>query len=284
MKEKEIPTRITLVPVGGLANRMCAIGAGITLGHALNAQLDVVWHKDRGLNCAFHELFAPLEGTSCQLRESNWKDKLVNDRPRKKNLFIPKLAQHFCFDDCLSEQEVLHRFHQHKDFATWCKGKRTFIAAYIYFFQGKEGMDFNMFTPTLELQEQINQITSKFNMDTIGVHIRRTDNIGSIKESPTDLFITKMTEEIEKNDNTMFYLATDSEEEKKRLTAIFTDRIITSPYKADRDSVQGKKNALVELYILAATRKIMGSAKSSFSLIASKIGHNPLELVVYEKK
>ena len=73
-------------------------------------------------------------------------------------------------------------------------------------------------------------------------------------------------------------------EEKKRLTAIFTDRIITSPYKADRDSVQGMKNALVELYILAATRKIMGSAKSSFSLIASKIGHNPLELVVYEKK
>ena len=56
----------------------------------------------------------------------------------------------------------------------------------------------NIFVPKRDLQLRIDQITSSFSKNMIGVHIRRTDNIASIKSSPIDVFVHLMQLEIEK--------------------------------------------------------------------------------------
>ena len=116
-------------------------------------------------------------------------------------------------------------------------------------------------------------------MPTIGIHIRRTDNIGSITHSPTSLFIERMKEEIRKDEKCLFYLATDSEKEKEQLKKIFGKNLITSPHAADRNSINGMKDALTELYILSRTNKILGSMQSSYSETAAQISGIPYELL-----
>lgn len=98
----------------------------------------------------------------------------------------------------------------------------------------------------------------------MGVHIRRTDNALSIAQSPTRLFIERMKKEIEQNGDTTFYLASDSEEDKRSIVNRFGNRVFTSVHKADRNSLEGMQEALVELYLLSRTRHVLGSVHSSF--------------------
>ena len=138
---------------------------------------------------------------------------------------------------------------------------------------------FRIFQPIEKIQEQVRTFTDSFSRPTMGIHIRRTDNIASISQSPTELFIEKMREEISKDEDCQFYVATDSEEEKKRLKDIFGERILTLPRAADRNSIAGMQDALVELYVLSHTRKIMGSMQSSYSETAAQISNIRCELL-----
>lgn len=113
----------------------------------------------------------------------------------------------------------------------------------------------------------------------MGVHIRRTDNALSIAQSPTRLFIERMKKEIEQNSDTTFYLASDSEEDKRSIVNRFGNRVFTSVHKADRNSLEGMQEALIELYLLSRTRHVLGSVHSSFSETAAQIGKISYELL-----
>lgn len=88
-----------------------------------------------------------------------------------------------------------------------------------------------------------------------------------------------MQQEIDCNADTTFYLATDSEEDKALITARFGDRVFCSPHRADRNSLEGMREALIELYLLSHTRQVLGSVHSSYSETAAQIGHIPYELL-----
>ena len=57
MKDKQI----TLIPVGGLANRMRAIESAIALSKNNEQPLKIIWFKDWGMGCTYHELFEYME-------------------------------------------------------------------------------------------------------------------------------------------------------------------------------------------------------------------------------
>ena len=132
MKQKKY---ITLVPVGGLANRMRAIESGISLSHKTKSELIIIWFKDWGLNCTFHELFEKICDPAVKIREATWKDKLLNDRPRKKNLFIPQIFQKMNYDTIFYETEVADKTIHNTDFYELCKEKKD-----IYDFRGVCGI------------------------------------------------------------------------------------------------------------------------------------------------
>lgn len=264
---------VTLVPYGGLANRMKAIEALISLMRGEKISANVIWFKDNGLNCSFFDLFEPLKVPGLNLRDARWSDYILNDRPRKKNIYIPSLFEKLHYRSLLHENEVTRKMYAGFDFKQWVlEEKRTFLSACTLFYKSGDNALFESFKPTPSLRQQIDEQCKDFTSNHIGVHIRRTDNVYSIAESPTDKFIEQMQTEIDKNKETAFYVASDSLEEKNRLTSIFGERIITSMKVTARDTKEGVQDALVELYSLSRTSKVIGSSYSSFSELASLIG------------
>lgn len=274
-----IMSDLTLVPVGGLANRMKAIDAAINIVKELECALHIIWFKDNGLNCPFNKLFQPINSQNIELKEAKMLDSIVLDRPRKYNLWIPKLFHHILFDECIYENKATTLFYNHFDFCTWAKGKKNYLASCVYFQPNQDRHPFRVFHPIKSLQNRIDTICQTFGNHTIGIHIRRTDNIASIKESPTELFIDRIQEEIAKEPDVQFYLASDSKEDKRILKEKFGQRIITSIEETNRNSLQGMQDALVELYVLSKTKRILGSVKSSYSETAAQISGIPCELL-----
>ena len=88
-----------------------------------------------------------------------------------------------------------------------------------------------------------------------------------------------MREEIDQHDDTSIFLATDSTAVKKEFIDAFGARIITPQEEACRDSISGIRGGVVDLWTLASTQKIYGSAGSSFSPMAASIGGVPLEIM-----
>ena len=129
-----------------------------------------------------------------------------------------------------------------------------------------------MFVPQDDIQNRIDEIVAGFSERTIGVHIRRTDNVVSIQSSPLEKFTSMMDAEIKKNSNTRFYVASDDDEVKECLKKKYPDRIITLMDDPDRNSLEGMKFAVLDLFCLSKTKKILGSVGSSYSQIAAEIG------------
>ena len=164
------------------------------------------------------------------------------------------------------------------DFVKACANRKVWLSSF-YYFIAKEIPEnaLDIFSPQERVQRRIDQIAAKFGPYSIGVHIRRTDNEKSIRESPTSLFIERMKQE---PDDTVFYLATDSNDEKQILKNVFGEhRIITSDRQANRKSVKGMEDALADMFLLAKTNRILGSYYSSFSHIASLVGKKQLEII-----
>ena len=228
----------------------------------------------------FDQLFAPIDRPGVTVTEASRLDLLRYDRPRRKNFFIPSLFQQPAFDRRMYEMDTSRRFREHFDFEAWARGHKVYIAAFVYFYEPRTEWDrFALFEPHPLLKQEIETRRARFGDHTIGVHIRRTDNAISIAQSPTRLFVDRMQQEIDRNADTTFYLATDSEEDKALITARFGDRVFCSPHRADRNSLEGMREALIELYLLSHTRQVLGSVHSSYSETAAQIGHIPYELL-----
>lgn len=92
-----------------------------------------------------------------------------------------------------------------------------------------------------------------------------------------EAFYYMMDEEIERDEKVKFYVASDDEECKQQMRERYGDRVVTAEWNLSRDSVEGMKDAVAELYCLGSTRKIIGSARSSYSNMAAKL--NAIEVV-----
>lgn len=128
---------VTLVPYGGLANRMKAIEALIALLRDTDLHATAIWFRDKGLNCSFEQLFQPLNIPHLTVRNALLTDYVLNDRPRRKNLFIPLLFEKMRFADCLHENEVTQRMYRNFDFRQWAlSNKRSWLSACLQFNSG----------------------------------------------------------------------------------------------------------------------------------------------------
>lgn len=265
---------ITFVPTGGLANRMRAIAAAVALAQDLNTNLRVIWYKDQGLNCSFTNIFHPFSLSGIELRDASFSDLLIYDRPRRKNLYIPLIFQKMLFGKCLYEKEISKIQRTDFDFKGWAGNANVYMASHDCFYPSKALLP-ELFKPVGRIQNMIGEKALFFNEYTIGIHIRRTDHAISISESPTELFIEAMEKEIDCCPQTRFYLATDSEEDKKWLKDRFADRVITSGNKASRNTRSGIEEAVTEMFLLSGTKKIIGASRSSFSEIAAQLTNVP---------
>ncbi|MGL4519136.1 MAG: glycosyl transferase [Phocaeicola sp.] len=270
---------ITLIPSGGLGNRMRAIASTLSLASELSADLHIYWFSTWGLKSPFQELFLPIRHPLLTMKEASGVDYFTLDRPRQKNLYIPRLYQKMKYDACIYEKEVRIHHNQNFNFEKWADQKDVYISSYLDYYPYSKDMMQQLFVPIPEIQTKIDDKISRIQEAVIGVQIRRTDNKLAIDNSPLELFYKRIDLEVEGDNGLKIFLATDSEEVKGEMKKRYGTRIITASKQADRDSIDGIQEAVIDLFSLARTKKIYGSFHSSFSEIAAEIYQTPLEVV-----
>jgi len=283
--------KITIETISGLGNRMMALDSAISYCKKHNYELHLIWPLFRGLNIKFEHLFKiPKIVKSikypCEYSKSKIIINLKVGRRKLLKLFtdhrydkiIDKRSPELITDrlvipNCLTEGENLRLN---------LVFENIFIRTDRRFFNNPA--PYAELVPTDEIRSEIEKIKSKIPVhSSIGLHIRRTDNIWAIEHSPMSAFLDKIQSTLDKDPQSLFYLATDSPEVETDLKNRFGKSIIG--YKKpslSRDEDLGMKHALIELLLLSSTKKIIGSYGSSFSVVASELGNIPLEIVTGE--
>lgn len=85
-----------------------------------------------------------------------------------------------------------------------------------------------------------------------------------------------MDDALEEDSSTMFYVASDDEKAKNDLRHQYGDKVIMHDWVLERFSVQGMKDAVAELFCLARTNKMIGSANSTYSMMAASLYNIPI--------
>lgn len=266
--------RLTLVPFGGLCNRLTAIASAVALSRRRGAQLRVLWCRKAWCACRFEDLFRPLPA-DVALR-SVGRLPLLMERNLPRNLRsmarVRRALGWRSIDDFQNEDgrvSVEGRLPQ--DGRVYISSCMALIPDY-----GFEGL----FRPNEAIQRRIDVLTSTFAHPIYGVHIRRGDHTTAMAHSPLTLFRERLHAILREEPQATFYLATDDARVKADLQAELGAHIVcNAPARLSRSSVEGMQDAVVDLWCLAATDKILGSYNSSFSIVAARLGGKELEVV-----
>lgn len=267
---------ITLLPHGGLCNRITAICSALQMARLTDSSLRIVWEKDSGLNCSYSRLFLPISQPNVEMVEATLADRLRWARPRKTNFWLTKIPQALEFDAVSNEHVTLKRERAKFDFVKWIEPfNKVYISACNHFCKA-EDYDFTQLQIAPEIEVKVRERFAPMagHKAVIGMHIRRTDHAVAIAGSPTEGFIEKIDAQLKREPDTVFYLATDSEEEKANLKSRYGERIFCSAKEADRNSEDGIIEAMVELYTLASCDDVWRSVNSSFSHVAMTISQS----------
>lgn len=199
--------------------------------------------------------------------------------PRRHTLWLPYIIAPIKFDTRIYTSDFIRLRQEGLLEDKMRKGRRIVIESCHEFGDYYSALSRN-FIPQPDIMQSVEEyVAKKFSTHTIGVHIRRTDNTLAIQKSPLSLFIDAMQREIDSCEDANFYVATDDAQTKRELREIFGDRILTMDTVCNRDSVEGMKDAVKEMWLLSRTSKIYGCFYSSYSVIASKLSNIPLVIL-----
>lgn len=274
--------KILLFPIGGLANRMRAIDSAVIFCNLHNHKLKIYWIRDEGLNCDFNSIWRPI---SCLEDIKGHLPKFIFYLCRRSSIIKSFLK-------IMENSKIL------KVYVDEFTGKDENIYSYVknnpekfqyMFLVIKTCEDFypshdfrsELFQLRPEIEQLVKNETQEFDALTIGVHIRRKDNLDSIDNSPQELFEKHMEVELEEYPGTKFYIASDDEKTKDYFeqSRKWKDKVILSRGPLTRKSKEGIIQAVVEFYSLTRTKKILGSFWSSYSEIAALFGNIELKEV-----
>ena len=144
------------------------------------------------------------------------------------------------------------------------------------------GGGYEFLIPKPHIAMKVLEWRSKLGDQTFGFHIRRTDNVKSIKFSPDDLFINKAKVLIENDNKVKFFLATDDAEVRTKFRRLFGWHCVTRDV-AERHSINGVEDAVVDMLLLSSCKRgVYGSYWSSFSEVAAEVGRCPFEQLMME--
>ncbi len=271
---------LILQSVGGLCNRIRAIDTMLSLSRKIDTKLVVYWDRNDELNASFTALFDFRN--QFVLKETKYHSKNHPSTKIKNLIARIKLYRFFKFlgySGVYYVDDIVKMKEQGFDFTSLDRDKNYYFYFYAKIIENPT--PYQEFTPQPYIMKIIDQVTAGFTPHTIGVHIRRTDNTHSIKNSPVQLFVDRMAKELELNPLTNFYLATDDPETEQFVESNFPGKIMKYSKELSRSSETGIRDAVVDLWALSRTKKILGSFYSSFSHTAAEIGGIP-EITIKE--
>ena len=145
----------------------------------------------------------------------------------------------------------------------------------------RHGCDLSWLKPSSQLASQIIELKKRFAPNTVGVHLRGTDHLRGTeridkKYPPVEKIIARMYAEVELDPDVKFFFASDGDKREEEIVTLFEERLIRPPQRAPRRTVEGQQDAVVDLFGLAATSRIIGTKRSSFATLAALMGNKPL--------
>lgn len=268
-------THITLVPQGGLCNRLRAALSALWLTEQFSdCRVEVAWAVSAECAAPFHRLFEPesYTGDRFSVRPYNWFYTPVC----RANLHLPGLLRRFCYDaqwvnfrSNLTATQLSRRIAVHR---------RLYVSTG-YDLCATPGDMWRRLQPLPHLQRKIEALSRSFSRHTVGLHIRRTDNAVSMAHSTEPMFFEAIRRTISEDPMADFFLATDDHLLKDRLREAFPDRIFTQHCRGSRAELRGIEEAVVDLFCLARTSRLLGSYWSSFTDAAAQLGNLPLLII-----
>lgn len=272
--------KIIVQPMDGLANRMRVIAFCYQLAKETHAEMLCLWTIDGGLSASFESLFCNYDfeikniyGKSHQ----TWKHKRWW---RNLHSYIWLLLNHVdvwipknCVTELVgngSDKEIsVFKARLRKSLE---QGKTIYLASGDYM-----GIsDMSIFSPVSTIMKVVTECLFNFDKNhSYGLHIRRADNAWAIEHSPIELFERQINEIIQNDMNAKFYLSTDDYKTAQYLVSKYKEYIVYRPKELTRNTENGIREAVADMWILSQMDTIYGSYWSSFSEVASWINNKP---------
>ena len=268
---------VDIIPYAGLCNRMRVMASAYACARELGYPARVLWcGRNKDCKVRFDSLFQPVTQPDLTVVETN---ALYSETSSKRHLYLPSILRRLRYEKVYANYNFRNpgdRPSLREQIAMDKPEKR--FAIYSMHQCGPNYPLTRLFRPVEEIEEQVKALFPD-GAPVIGVHIRRTDHQEAIKHTSVSRYEEVMAGELEARPDVRFFLATDDAEIKRRLLDRFgEDRIITARMELRRDSQEGMKGAVLDLFALSRTEKIIGSYYSSYSEIAAELGG--IELII----
>ena len=130
-----------------------------------------------------------------------------------------------------------------------------------------------------ELERQVEDTVSCFSSRTLGVHIRRSDNKLAIKYSPLAAFRQRIDALLDSGEVEQLFLSTDDDRVRDFFRKTYGRLLMTRRVVLDRNALQGIRDAVIDLWCLSHTGRLLGSYYSSFSETAAELSDIPFEVI-----
>jgi hypothetical protein len=253
---------IILVPHGGLTSRMRAIASARRLAKLFAIRCTVQWNWGN-----YYTLFKQdaLVDWRPDLPKSLKSEYTVQATPTRRNGGSPSKQRIWISKDERIILKSSHVFNAYEE-----RTPITFSALREY-----------LPHPTESICAEVQDFSHTYLRETVGMHIRRSDQLLATERSPDHLYVQEAKRIIDEGRN--IFLASDTPGVIQKMIARFGKRILLYP-KQNMSSVRWPRREfcfrstmddLIELHLLAACEYVVGSPSSSYSVVAAIINGSP---------
>jgi len=264
---------LTVCCDAGLANRIKVLVSGQVIAEAASREFSMLWPLTRACSSPFHTLFADQRGVTT----------VGGDHP-----LPPRLNGWFHqLDDLLAATGL----HLEVNYVDWLIKPGLYKGHDQLWERCLERL--RQLRPIPELQEQIDAfVDARFQPTMIGVHLRRGDFLRARPEvaGNTTEVMAELDRRLAEHPKAGILLCTDdgamdpfkgriaSEGVRQHFLERYGARIVQPEARSlNRHRPEAAQDALVELMLLQRTDRLIGTAGSSFSLLAGLGGDIPAQ-------
>ena len=279
-----------VTPPYGLGNRIIPMGSVLSLAAELNYSPVMIWTPSETIgNASFGDLFDStnlpfelVEGREARtIRTVLYGDSLSPVKRKGLKLLRTLVLPQYGKKIELPNKKSYFEF-KNKVATDLLPFRKILISAFDFV---RHESDVSWLKPAPPIASRITELKQQFTPNTVGIHFRGTDyrsTHGIIP--PVENMITRMHAEIELDPNVRFFFASDGDKRDKMIVDLFKERLITFKKSSYRMTLHGQCDAVVDLFGLAATSRIIGFGYSSFVTLAALIGDKPLLRIVPIRK
>ncbi|MCM1262441.1 MAG: hypothetical protein NC313_06935 [Butyrivibrio sp.] len=269
-----------------------------------NPSLTVVWPRELCCNIGYYEVFSKQQFSDIRIKVIEVEDVGFSIRAAIKGIhwlravhgifarnkikgLNARMRKQLHFIDYEPPKEVGWSGEEYNNWNIMCweklnrlleSAEETYVRAYSRLIMGEGQLP--TFAENIHFKECFDSLADKIichHHNIVGVHIRRTDHIAAIQNSPIESFYKKMEEILEEDSSTMFFLATDDFLVEQKIKEKFRKHIIIQPNKKwGRDERKEMESGIIDCLCLSKCKYVLGSYLSSFSSFSARLGGKEL--------